>query len=574
MSLYDFLAQRWDRIVENNRPVHKSFYAKFLKSLDQFQFKKQSDHRHYKNLIFESESFRFKGLSCHLNDDFIETLMSSMEPEQSLIIAFLMKQGRGKTSNALQICKEIQAYHPDSTYYFIYSFEEANQLIKSFKKPGGLKPHDTIVLDEWLHLHGKHSKITMDEFDNWLIMSRFKSVNVIFNLQRYIFLKNVEIYLQPGGFHDPTRTSRLFWLEPTRSGSWYQYEGYITLPFTFTQDEWDAIVRKKEAKWGNLSEGGGAHEVEDTLELPQEEIDALIADVSTNEDFVFDNTRSVEAFLKKRVPDKEQRKDLAALCLAKLKKVKPDQFMKTQIIQPPASGIIQTKQDYDYRVSTPAEREWQDVEFHEVVLECLKPVLTEEESAVFRELSYDESVRTVARKVLNEKTNLAKVSRIKTHVQESFLGVEGGEAAKCRQLQQAGKRFTYQGGKGHHSDFIVDSDREVISFKCYLEDNFEKAKEGIAPEELQDAVRLGYDLILETYTLKTSLFARYKVIILPKGTNAKRDELEAIGQPPVLETPCPSLRSDRDRSQGIAGDRGGGAGAGREGVSPTQEDDL
>jgi hypothetical protein len=523
MSIGDFCNTRMKRLTVTVKPK-KSFYKRYIEVLDKYKLR-PADYPHFRHLIFKNESFR-NCLLTDLTEYFLSDFAFGSKSSQNLIYELISKKGRGKTTNALILCKDVQVQQPKSAYHFVYSKETANTLIHD------LPAHDTIVIDEFLRLTGKYSKTTDFNFDNLITMCRQFMKNFIFNVLQFTPMKNIDIYFETGGYDPVTKTSRLFWRDDDGS-----YLGCVYLKENFTPEEWKMIDEAKEQKWDKMSGDQGAHQVEgDFTEADVNKVVELIqGDPIYNKIYrVFDVRNYMRLKCKGSIPQ-HQIKDIASLVAAQLfikreseREKKREEREKMHEIGP-------------YSVSEDPVLSWEDAKFRELVLQCLQKVLSPLQHKVFSEIIFDEKVRDIALRYFKTATNVKPVSEIRTEIQDKYLGVHGGEAAYKIMLQQQGKKFQYFGGNSSEPDFIVDSDREVISLKCYTQDIPGKAKNHIAAQEVNAALRLNYNLFLVTFSMKEAYFKKYRVS-LPSLTETAAEPSEGgSGETASLETPLLSF---------------------------------
>lgn len=463
---------------------------------------------------------------------FLEDFEFRNGPEQNFVIVLEGKKRRGKSKAALKLCKMGQNYN-FAEYNFTYSKSVAKAKIKA------LIPHSTVVIDENLQYEGKGAINAIKEYNNIIAMSGKYCMNFVVNIQEFLVgMKNVDAILEIFGYNKETGVSRCMWRDDNG-----KYLGRVYLDQLITNEEYAAINITKDAKWESLMQDEGAHRADDDeLVIDEAQLDDFIMQIKA--DPIYKSVYKpddVKGFLLMRckVPNRQLKviKSLIAFRLgAERQQLREQKRMEKETSQNPS----------DCHVSSDPIITWEDAGFRDLVLQCLQKILPETEFEVFSEICADVPVRTIARHFFNTATNVKPVSAIRSDIQTNYLGKRGGEAAYNIVLQKQGKNFEYFGWDSDEPDFIVHSDREIISLKCYTEDIPGKAKRHIGKKEISAALRLNYNLFLLTYSMIEGVFKKYRVS-LPSLTPTP-SEKGGTGSPLAGATETPLIPGGRAAS--------------------------
>lgn len=457
-----------------------------------------NDKPYFEKLIYKNKDFRY-ALKCDRTAEFDTAFEFGNQPERNFIYELIEPQGRGKTRGSLHFAKRVQKLHPNSQFIFVYDLDDA---IEQF---GNQKPHYTIVIDENLKLTGEGSRTVWFNFLNLVAMCREFEVNLIFNVQEFIKMKNVDAYLQILGWDTKTETTRVMWRD--RDGD---CSGLVYLKKNYTNAELKEIAKIKRKKWKSMAKNKGTHKTK-YAKVTKKDItlveDKIKEELETSGLFTTD---AIEIYIETEFPG------LSDMKVKKIARYLHGKYKKLDELKRETERELtqQQAETGNYLVDKKPIQSWIDLGFKNLVFSMLSKYLTSEELELYKDICTKEGYRSIADRKFGSSQDIAQLTDLKKKVQENYLGEKGGEHTFKAYLDLMGLDYEYYGSNTREPDFIVHSWREVISFKCYTLRNPSKARHHIGAKEQSAALRLGYKLFLLVYTMRQGIFEKYSVLLM------------------------------------------------------------
>ena len=160
---------------------------------------------------------------------------------------------------------------------------------------------------------------------------------------------------------------------------------------------------------------------------------------------------------------------------------------------------------------------WKDLECRELIYQKIEPQVTRKAADVYRAIIDGESYRQIASRILKNSKNIKRINTIKEEIQQKYIG-EAGEIVKEIILKNAGHDVERFGGNSPNPDIIDHTAKLVISVKTYTILNESKARSAVAASEIKAAIQLGYDCVLDVFSMKDALWYRYAVSLPATAT--------------------------------------------------------
>lgn len=224
MSIYDFLQQRWNRVVESNQPKPKETYlAKVSRIIKSFPMDPVDADAWIK---------RMKG-SHDLQAAFITNYTKRwaksfyewrLKPKFVFIYIIYGKLGRGKSILMAIIAKLAQEIYPKAEVRVIMTLEE---LLKAIRE---CPPHSIICFDEDMVAIGENSEKIKKMVKNKMKLLREKELNVVASYKTWTPNDLADGYFEMCGFNEVTQQTRTMFMDGNGA-----YQGLIFFEKNFDE---------------------------------------------------------------------------------------------------------------------------------------------------------------------------------------------------------------------------------------------------------------------------------------------------------------------------------------------------
>jgi len=496
MTLFQQLyGRKYRRYIKNKKKVS---VKKAYSILNQYTMRPEALES-YKAIIRNNEKFR-EALLRDKTNAFNRILDFVCSQVQNIFIIVQGFPGTGKSTLSRSVVLDLQERRKKLRNIkgrILLSYTQ-RQMVDMFQE---VKRGDIIFKDENPIIHGFGSRMLLDAIINFMGVVRDQEISAILVSPR--IFKNTEfglanIYLVPLGWDEKTKENRALWLD--QDGN---YIGIVRIPFKTNKKLEQKMEQMKRELQERLKENKGNLWIGLDPDLIKRDVNKVLKYYETHplpprlsvagirRDFwdigIAGNERYLEAVASSVYKilyyerEKEKQKDQEDN--NNDKNIKNMEEMKNNI-----KTLFKDKIEYEIFL----EKTQKDENFLKLVLEELKKEkITKEELNMFRRIIDGEPYHKIKKDL--KLSTLRIITETKNKIQQNYLGFAGERAYK-QYLELLNKAIVYMGGYSKDPDFIIHSDNEVHSFKCYSFENDKYAIKKIARSELETALKKIYNI--------------------------------------------------------------------------------
>ncbi|MHA1403774.1 MAG: hypothetical protein ACTSSI_08420 [Candidatus Helarchaeota archaeon] len=524
--------------------------------LDKYQFTLESERKYFINLLSSKDGASYKkALFKNENKTFYKTIRDSVVKKTNLIILINGFTASGKSICAQSILHIIRRefekeFNIEYPMRIVFDREEFRDVLRTTKPPFGL------VKDEETSESGKDSQLNLEAIKNITESIRAKQISIIMctPLKKGATFINFRLLMCGTDKEKDMLRAFIFFADRQKPA------GIIEISYHKNKKMEEEYKKKKEEFLDEMLRTGGYAISKFSRQRLERDFQHYYNKIKETYGTVVKDVEGIVAFLER---DGYEETENFKYRLARLIKNEIRNDINEAKMAKKRDKELQVGLDVnEYGISTRPFMIWEDLNFKHLLLERLKNKVTNEEYKVFSKICDGESYRYIASQIKD--MNIRKINHIKDKIQQKILGYLGEEIFHEMLISQ-GKQVDHFGENSKEPDFIVHSDREVVSFKTYTLPNREKARKEVATSEILAASRLGYKCYLLIYEVQPGLFLKYCVtvpqksdIFLDQSSGPTPPKNESITPPPSHAGPrtAPADKNNgtmkNDGAEGVA----------------------